>query len=116
MGAPPCAELFAFEVKPDLPIHACIQSKAEIPPCFSSHLQPGTEVLTGTTRKPLSLWDCPELRAMSPAPGSDKPPPGSATAGDIPGDQELMLGMCKVLAQPGSRLGVSARPGSAQPN
>lgn len=39
-------------------------------------------------------------------PGSDKPPPGSAKAGDIPGDQELMLGMCKVLAQPGSRLGV----------
>lgn len=27
-----------------------------------------------------------------------------------------MLGMCKVLAQPGSHLGVSARPGSARPN
>lgn len=43
---------------------------------------------------------------MLPAPGSDKPLSGSATAGDIPGDQELMLRMCKVLAQPGSRLGV----------
>lgn len=40
------------------------------------------------------------------APGSDKPPPGSVNASDIPGDQELMLGMCKVLAQPGRRLGV----------
>lgn len=37
---------------------------------------------------------------MLPAPGSDKPLSGSATAGDIPGDQELMLRMCKVLAQP----------------
>lgn len=59
--APPYAELFAFQIKPDLPIHACIQSKPEIPPCFSSHMQPGTEVLSGTTGKPLSLWDCPEL-------------------------------------------------------
>lgn len=42
---------------------------------------------------------------MLPAPGSDKAP-GSAPAGDIPGAQELMLGMCKVLAQPSSRLGV----------
>lgn len=106
MVAPPCAELFAFEIKPGFPIHACVQFKPENPPCFPSHMQPGTEDLVGASRKPLSLWDCPELRAMLPGPGSDKPPPGSATAGDIPGDQEWMLRMCKVLAQPGSRLGV----------
>lgn len=43
---------------------------------------------------------------LEAAPGSKKPPPDSAAAGDIPGDKELVLGMCKVLAQPGSRLGV----------
>lgn len=48
---------------------------------------------------------------MLPAPESDKTPPGSATAGAIPGAQELMLGMCKVLAQPGSRLGVCRQTG-----
>lgn len=50
---------------------------------------------------------------MSSAPGVEKLPPGSATAGDIPGDPELMLRMCKGLAQPGC---VSARAGNAQPD